>query len=315
MTDKTPIILDTDIGSDIDDAICLSYLLNQPRCELVGITTVSGQPQNRAALADAVCQGAGYKDVPIFSGIDKALLGSVVQADCHQALALPKLAHRSPDSFKPYQAVPWLRETIRARPGEITLLGIGMMMNIGTLFAIDPEIPGMLKSLVLMCGCFFDPRPYPHEWNARLDPISTALVYNAPVKDHASVGLDVTFQCKMPSNQATERFAQTGGALGVVATMLGAKPREPWDMVFHDPLTGVAIFEPVCEWEAGNVTVELDSRSVAGMTHFEKLNGKTPGAVARHRAARKVDSVKFFERYFSVFDSKGAPRKDAALAV
>ena len=45
------ILLDTDIGSDIDDAVCLSYLLRQPRCELVGITTVSGQPDKRAALA------------------------------------------------------------------------------------------------------------------------------------------------------------------------------------------------------------------------------------------------------------------------
>ena len=45
------IILDTDIGSDIDDAVCLAYLLAQPECELVGITTVSGEPEKRAAVS------------------------------------------------------------------------------------------------------------------------------------------------------------------------------------------------------------------------------------------------------------------------
>ena len=48
------IILDTDIGSDIDDALALSYLLREPACELLGITTVSGEPVLRAELASAI---------------------------------------------------------------------------------------------------------------------------------------------------------------------------------------------------------------------------------------------------------------------
>ena len=46
------ILLDTDIGSDIDDCITLSYLLAQPECELVGITTVTGEPHKRALITD-----------------------------------------------------------------------------------------------------------------------------------------------------------------------------------------------------------------------------------------------------------------------
>ena len=49
------ILLDTDIGSDIDDAVCLAYLLRQPACELVGITTVTGEPVKRAMLASCPC--------------------------------------------------------------------------------------------------------------------------------------------------------------------------------------------------------------------------------------------------------------------
>ena len=59
MNEMIPILLDTDIGSDIDDAVCLAYLLKQPKCELVGVTTVSGEAQKRAMLVDAICRAAG----------------------------------------------------------------------------------------------------------------------------------------------------------------------------------------------------------------------------------------------------------------
>ena len=61
------ILLDTDIGSDIDDCITLSYLLAQPECELIGITTVTGEPHKRALLADWICTLA-KKDIPVLPG-------------------------------------------------------------------------------------------------------------------------------------------------------------------------------------------------------------------------------------------------------
>lgn len=44
---------------DIDDAICLVYLLKEPQCELIGITTVCGEPEKRAAVADVICRTVG----------------------------------------------------------------------------------------------------------------------------------------------------------------------------------------------------------------------------------------------------------------
>ena len=63
------ILLDTDIGSDIDDAVCLAYLLANPACELLGITTVSGEPERRAMLASAQCRVAG-REVPSLPDVE-----------------------------------------------------------------------------------------------------------------------------------------------------------------------------------------------------------------------------------------------------
>ena len=68
------VILDTDIGNDIDDALALSYLLRQPECELIGIVTSCGCAQTHAKIASAVCCAAGRKDVPIFAGTDDCII-------------------------------------------------------------------------------------------------------------------------------------------------------------------------------------------------------------------------------------------------
>ena len=75
---KTPVLLDTDIGSDIDDAVALAYLLAQPRCDLLGITTVSGLPIERAKLASAICKTAS-KDIPIIPGYEDRFDGATRQ--------------------------------------------------------------------------------------------------------------------------------------------------------------------------------------------------------------------------------------------
>lgn len=56
---REKILLDTDIGSDIDDAIALAYLLSHPDCEIVGITTVSGEAEKRSMIAEVICEQAG----------------------------------------------------------------------------------------------------------------------------------------------------------------------------------------------------------------------------------------------------------------
>jgi len=289
------ILFDTDIGTDIDDAVCLAYLLAQPECELMGITTVSGEPEKRAMIASALCKAA-KKDIPIFAGAENPLINPIIQKYARQAEALSKWDH---DEIKNNgEAIEFMRKTIRENPGEITLLAVGPLTNVALLFAADREIPHLLKRLVLMCGAFTCnyPAVNPSEWNARNDPHAAKIVYQAPVKIHRSIGLDVTRKVVMDAEMVGEKFQV--GLLRTVLDFAEVWFRESAKIItFHDPLAAVTIFNnEVCEFSRGNVDVEIVSPKSFGFTYWrpDQENGV-------HEVALKVDSNKFFEEYFSVF--------------
>lgn len=305
MTHK--VLLDTDIGSDVDDAFALAYLLAREDCELLGITTVTGPVVDRAKMASAMCRLAG-REVPIYPGCSHTLLLGNRQATAPQAQAVGKWDHQT--DFPTGQAITFMRETIRAHPGEVTLLAIGPMTNVGLLFTLDPELPSLLKSLVLMCGKFLPTTAGygPREWNAFADPHATAVVYHGrdrePCPRHRSVGLDVTMRVIRPNDWVRQRCDHK--LLEPVRDFLDIFASGHKEMMFHDPLAAALVFEPdLCGWERGRVEIELAGSSRAiGMTHWtadkpDARSGATePGP---HEVATTVDPGRFLDHYFGVF--------------
>lgn len=288
-----PVLLDTDIGSDIDDAVALAYLLRQPQCELLGVTTVSGDVRQRAACAEVLCRAVGREEVPIHCGAEKPLLFGPGQPNVPQFEAI---RHRSPRLDWPANtAVDFLRQTIRSRPGEITLLSIGPLTNVALLFALDPEIPSLLKQLVSMAGVFY-PHRATNEWNCLVDPIATGIVYSANAPGHLSVGLDVTDLCRLSSEEVRQRF--TSSPLDVALEMAEVWFRSVPAITFHDPLAAALIFQPgLCTLEAGHVDVIVDAdRSRGGTTVFTP----TSNSDGPHRVAKTVDANAFFAEYFRI---------------
>ena len=281
--DRVPLLLDTDIGSDIDDAVALAYLLRHPRCELLGITTVTGDVRRRAALAEILCRAAGKPKVPIHLGRREPLANGPGQPEVPQYAPVADLPHRL--DREENTAVEFLRRTIRARPGEVTLLTVGPFGNAAILFALDPEIPRLLKGLVSMGGRFF---PSGREWNADRDPAATAIVYAADRRDHLSVGLDVTLGLKMSKDEVRRRFV--GEPLATVLRMAAPWFESAGEITFHDPLAAAAIFHPgLLHTRRGRVTV-----GPLGETAL--IEGEGPD-----RVADTVAHDAFFEEYFSVF--------------
>ena len=293
MPARIPVLLDTDIGSDIDDAVALAYLLRQPRCDLLGITTVTGEVAKRCAIAAAVCRAAGRTDIPIHAGAPHPILHGMTQPEAPQYAALAGRPHRA--DWPQGTALEFLRTTIRARPGEITLLSIGSFTNVALLFAADPEIPSLLGGFVSMAGNFFG-HPWGAEWNCRLDTVAAAAVLRAGVAGHRLVGLNVTTLCQLAAAEVKAKFVPP--PLDEVRLLAEVWFGKNQLMTFHDPLAAVTIFEPeVCGWEAGTVTG--DPGPEAGATGGGALT-LVPGA-GPHRVAKSVEAKKFFESYFRVF--------------
>jgi purine nucleosidase len=296
----TKILLDTDIDiiGDIDDLMCLAYLLAQPACELLGITTVSWATDKRAMVASALCKAAG-KRVPIFPGAETPLLVSLPMVEARQPYAIEQAAlerWNHEEVFPRGQAIEFMRQTIRDQPGEVILLAIGPLTNIALLFAVDPEIPSLLKGLVMMAGTFANQGSGAglREWNAMLDPHATAMVYRAAAGLHRSIGLDVTEQLNMSAVQVRQHIP--GNQSQILGDMIETWFRTADSITFHDPLAAATIFAPhVCQFERGVIEVELASEQLRGLTYW------TPHALnSRHEVATQVDTTTFFEHYFSV---------------
>jgi purine nucleosidase len=288
----TKILLDTDIGTDVDDAVALAYLLSHPDCELLGITTVTGEPEKRASLASVLCKAAG-RDIPIYPGAGQPTQGKQRQRIAQQAAVLPRWTHET--NFPQGEAVEFLANTIRAHPGEVTLLTVGPLTNAALLFSVHPDVAELLAGLVLMGGNFDESGPEAGriEWNIAGDVQASEITYKAPVRLHRSLGLNVTQKVMMSADQVREKF--TAPLMRPVLDMA-----EIWFagfypfITFHDPLAAATIFDDrLCTYQQG--TVQIDHTDKPGRTIWQPSGPDAP-----HQVAMTVDVDRYFEHFFSI---------------
>ncbi len=286
------VLLDTDIGTDVDDAVALTYLLSHPQCELLGITTVTGEAEKRASLASVLCKAAG-KDIPIYPGADQPMQGEQRQQIAQQAMVLPSWPHET--NFPMNQAVDFLANSIRSHPNEVTLLTIGPLTNIGLLFSTYPDVAELLAGFVMMGGNFDETGPEAGrvEWNIAGDPMASEFTYKAPVRLHRSLGLNVTQQVMMSAEDVREKF--TAPLLRPVLDMAEIWFGQFYPFItYHDPLAAATIFEPdLCTYQQGRVKIDNSDASTRTIWQLEATD-------APHQVAVTVDVDRYFQHFFSV---------------
>ncbi len=293
-----PVLLDTDIGSDIDDALALAYLLRHPECHLAGVTTVSGEACKRAALVRWLCTVAGRPEVPVYCGAEPPLLGVQRQPLAHQYNAIPAefAEPRHPESH----AVEFLRDEITKHPGQMTLLAIGPLTNVGLLFATYPFIPQMLRSLVIMGGDFRTrDNDVTEEWNIKCDPAAASIVLSRVTSPFLAAGLNVTTQCRLSVTEFNTLLGSNDPLKAAVKSMANFWFESTKEVTFHDPLAAALIFEPdLCSMEATTLHVDICSAEKPGATRAiveDEFN--------RHTIATAVDSKRFFAHFSSVINT------------
>lgn len=281
------VLLDTDIGGDIDDAICLAYLLKEPRCELIGITTVCGESEIRASVADAICQTAGRK-IPIVAGLDSTMQPIPVYPTPDGAGALKFWRH---NTYPKADAPAFLYQKIKDNPHEIVLIGIGNMTNIATLFCTYPDSIELLKGLYVMNG-YFDEAPLPapyYSWNSWADPLASKIVFASDVAVHRAIPLEVTDTLTIEAKQAEILLSPDSDLMKAVFSFGNAWLESSEKLTLHDPLAAVCVFHPdVCRFERGNVQVETELESNMGGTSF------TPSSKGNVEIARIVNRENFY---------------------
>lgn len=281
------ILLDTDIGGDIDDAICLAYLLKEPQCELLGITTVCGEPEKRAAVADAICKAAGV-NIPIVAGMDSTLQPIPLYPTPDGACALENWRH---DTFEKADAPAFLYKKIKENPYEVVLIGIGNMTNIATLFQAYPDVPDLLKGLYVMNGYFgWEQLPDPYyNWNSWADPLASKIVFSSHIGTHRAIPLEVTDMLTIEAEQAGTLLRADSDLMKAVFDFGDAWLQSEGKLTLHDPLAAVSIFYPdICSYEKGFVQVETMQKSTMGSTSF------TSAADGNVEIARTVDKERFY---------------------
>lgn len=281
------ILLDTDIGGDIDDAVCLAYLLKEPQCELLGITTVCGESEKRASVANAICRTVG-RNVPIVAGFDTTLQPIPVYPTPDGAEALKHWEH---DTYGKSDAPAFLYEKIKENPHEVILIGIGNMTNIAVLFQTYPDAPGLLKGLYVMNGYFGkEPLPEPcYNWNSWADPLASSIVFGSEIAVHRAIPLEVTDMLTMKAEKAETLFTADSSLIKAVFDFGNAWLKSAEKLTLHDPLVAVSVFYPgICNYEKGYVQVETKEESSMGGTSFQS---DPHGNV---EVARTVDKQRFY---------------------
>src|SRR5437870_6673351 len=164
------VIIDTDIGDDIDDAFAVALALRSPELQILGITTTFGDTETRAKLLDRFLAEVGRPEIPVAAGAPTPPKGVLTQRRYAEGGHFAKSSH--PD------AITFLLDLIRRNPGEITLIAIGPLMNVGAAVDKDPDTFRKLKRIVMMggsikrgygdmgCGPPHGPTP---EWNIMND--------------------------------------------------------------------------------------------------------------------------------------------------
>lgn len=281
------ILLDTDIGGDIDDAICLAYLLKEPRCDLLGITTVCGEPEKRAAVADAICRAAGRR-IPIVAGLDTTLQPIPVYPTPEGAAALDRWPH---DAFAKGDAPAFLCQKIRENPHEVVLIAIGNLTNVATLFTDYPDSVGLLKGLFVMNGYFgAEPLPDPYyNWNAWADPLAAKIAFAARPSVFRAVPLEITDRLTIEARQAEVLLRADSDLMRAVFSFGNAWLESSEKLTLHDPLAAVSVFHPeVCRFARGRVEVETERERDMGGTAF------TPCEDGNVEIACAVDREQFY---------------------
>lgn len=257
---REKVILDTDIGTDIDDAFALVLALRSPELEILGFSTASGDTSARAKIIDRVLGEAGYDSIPVVAGpsitaTDKAGFAQVgLQRRYGENGRFVKASHRP--------ALDFILEQIKRYPGQVTLVTIGPLTNVSALIDKDLATFRKIKRVVMMGG-WIKPivdsvgevsAPTIAEYNIRVDIPSAQKLFRSGVPVYVAP-LDSTRHLAFDEVKRRTVFSESSQLTDSLALLyLLANRLTP---VLYDVVPLAVLVEPnLCPMEPMNIWVD-----------------------------------------------------------
>lgn len=283
--DKKLIYVDTDVSlgtprAEIDDGAALIFLLRNQRTEVLNAGSVFGNvPACDATLnLDRLLTWLGGEHIPLGLGAEKPLIANMAWFDSWQSSYEKTLPWNSRPTT--LLAANQIIHTIRAHPGQASILALGPMTNLALAVRLDPAIIPLAKEVIVMGGSFNIENPTP-EFNVRCDPEAAQIVFSAGWKVHI-LGLDITrrvhfsrrdFASLPDGNPAVELLrAQAPGWVDRMEEM-------GWEQdgcALHDAVAAAYLVDDtIFQTEEASVEIELADPNLRGVTKFSSsIKGK-----------------------------------------
>lgn len=279
-TARQRVIVDTDIGDDIDDAFALALVLASPELEVLGISTAWGDTTLRVRLVQRLLAELGRGDIPVAQGIATESRTPFTQARWARrgAVSVAGAQRAVPSS------VDFLLDSIRRHPGEITLLALGPLSNLGAAIQRDPATFRQLKRVVLMGGsvrrgysksAFHAPRPPDKEYNIVSDAAAAQALFGSGVSI-VMLPLDST-QIRFEEAARNAVFAQGTPLTDALALLYHQwlDAYQPWSSttptLFDVVPVAYTIDASLCPTSALHIDVDADgaTRETAGASNAQ----------------------------------------------
>ena len=248
------VIIDTDVGDDVDDAFALALAVKSPELEILGVTTTFGDTETRAKIVDRFLGEVGRAEIPVMVGKPTVTKNPMSQRKYAEGGHFAKSSHGDAADF--------MLDQIRKHPGEITLIAIGPLMNVGAAIDKDAATFRKLKRVVMMGGSirrgygdlgYTAPVPPMPEWNILNDVASAQKLFAVGVPLYV-MPLDST-QLKLDEVKRAFLFSQGTAVTDQLVVLYHLWGQET--PTLFDPMTVVFALKPeLCPVQGMHIRVD-----------------------------------------------------------
>ena len=301
------LLIDTDIGDDVDDALALTYVIKSKKADLIGITTTFKNTHLRARQAKKLLGFCGAAEVPVYAGVGNPMCGEQNTGEifCQYTpdLENKEFDYENMEDEEGLSATDFIIEQAEKYGQELTLLLIGPVTNIAYAIKKNPEAMRKIGRIVVMGGAFYE---HFLEWNILCDPDAARILFDSEIPLYC-VGIDVTAKCELTDDEvALFKENADDGLYGYINQLVNmwikASGRMP---ILHDPLAAHAVFGgEFLSFEQRTVRVELDGEFTRGMTVNVENCCKYGPKLSKHypiHIAKSVDEKAFKKLFFETF--------------